>query len=220
MMLFFGLSINRIIKEEIEMDPVKIGLFIKEKRIQQVLTQEQLSEMLGISKNTVSRWERGISTPDISVLKDLAKALNITVEELLEGKANQSKMTDAGNTINSDDSQKQLKYQARNKLRELKEKLLIGFLCMSVIFTDILYGYSATKLDWDVNDRTIRPKGFLLRLLFGSNRMDNTKGTVISRMFAVVVTAAIIETLFLVAVILVFLKENENGNHIPENKKE
>lgn len=43
------------------MDKNKIGQFIKKCRKEQELTQEQLAEKLGVSKNAVSKWERGVS---------------------------------------------------------------------------------------------------------------------------------------------------------------
>ena len=43
------------------MDKNKIGQFIKKCRKEQGLTQEQLAEKLGVSKNAVSKWERGVS---------------------------------------------------------------------------------------------------------------------------------------------------------------
>lgn len=43
------------------MDKFKIGQFIAKCRKGQNLTQEQLAEKLGISKNAVSKWERGVS---------------------------------------------------------------------------------------------------------------------------------------------------------------
>ena len=43
------------------MDQIKIGKFISESRKAARLTQEQLGEQLGVSKNAVSKWERGVS---------------------------------------------------------------------------------------------------------------------------------------------------------------
>ena len=47
-------------------------------------TQEQLAERLGITGQSISKWENGISNPDISVLPDLAKALGVDVNSLFK----------------------------------------------------------------------------------------------------------------------------------------
>lgn len=65
------------------MDQKKIGEFICRLRKEKGLTQAELSERLGISNRTVSKWENGDGLPDIAMLPTLAKELNITVDELL-----------------------------------------------------------------------------------------------------------------------------------------
>lgn len=67
------------------MNQEKIGNFIKEQRKEQNLTQEQLAEKLNISKNAVSKWERGLNLPDVSIMQDLCKILNISLNELFCG---------------------------------------------------------------------------------------------------------------------------------------
>ena len=67
------------------MNQEKIGKFITEKRKENKLTQEQLAEQLNISKNAVSKWERGLNLPDVSIMQDLCKILNITLNELFIG---------------------------------------------------------------------------------------------------------------------------------------
>lgn len=67
------------------MDQIKIGKFIAEKRKETNLTQEQLAEKLNISKNAVSKWERGLNLPDVSIMQDLCRILNITLNELFIG---------------------------------------------------------------------------------------------------------------------------------------
>ena len=67
------------------MDQIKIGKSISEKRKEINLTQEQLAEKLNISKNAVSKWERGLNLPDVSIMQDLCKILNITLNELFIG---------------------------------------------------------------------------------------------------------------------------------------
>ena len=47
------------------------------------LTQNQLARMLGVSAQAVSKWERGISCPDISLLDEIANALQISLSALL-----------------------------------------------------------------------------------------------------------------------------------------
>ena len=68
------------------MDQIKIGKFISELRKENNLTQAQLAEKLNITKNAVSKWERGISLMDISLLKPLSEILGVSISELLNGK--------------------------------------------------------------------------------------------------------------------------------------
>ena len=67
------------------MDKVKIGQFIASCRKDKKLTQEQLAERLNISKNAVSKWERGICLMDMSLLKPLSEILNVSVNDILSG---------------------------------------------------------------------------------------------------------------------------------------
>lgn len=67
------------------MDNQKIGLYIKQKRKEKKLTQQQLGDLVGVSFKAVSKWECGNSIPDISILKKVCKELEISIEELLDG---------------------------------------------------------------------------------------------------------------------------------------
>ncbi len=67
------------------MDQLKIGRFIAECRKNKNLTQAQLSEKLGITDKAVSKWERGVSMPDSSIMLELCDILGISVNELLSG---------------------------------------------------------------------------------------------------------------------------------------
>ena len=67
------------------MDQLKIGKFIAECRKQKKITQAQLSEKLNITDKAVSKWERGISMPDSSIMLELCEILGISVNELLSG---------------------------------------------------------------------------------------------------------------------------------------
>ncbi len=67
------------------MDQVKIGRFIAECRKKTNLTQMQLAEKLGITDKAISKWERGVSMPDTSIMIELCDILCISVNELLCG---------------------------------------------------------------------------------------------------------------------------------------
>ena len=67
------------------MNQVDIGKFIAKMRKSKSLTQEQLAEKLGISDRAVSKWERGLNLPDISIMIELCNILDISVNELLTG---------------------------------------------------------------------------------------------------------------------------------------
>ena len=62
-----------------------IGERICEYRKRRGLTQAELAEILGITDKAVSKWERGISSPDVSILSKLASALGVTADELIKG---------------------------------------------------------------------------------------------------------------------------------------
>lgn len=68
------------------MDYDKIGKFIAASRKEKGLTQNELAEKLNITDRAVSRWERGKGCPDISLLEDLSKILDVSIIELLKGK--------------------------------------------------------------------------------------------------------------------------------------
>ncbi|MBQ8975308.1 MAG: helix-turn-helix transcriptional regulator, partial [Oscillospiraceae bacterium] len=67
------------------MDLVKIGRYVAEKRRGLGLTQRQLAEKLGMSDKSVSKWERGVCLPDVSVYMELCGILGISINEFLAG---------------------------------------------------------------------------------------------------------------------------------------
>ena len=60
---------------------------IRELREKKQLTQAELAEKLYVSDKTVSKWENGKGYPDLSLLEALAKALDVSIAELLSGRA-------------------------------------------------------------------------------------------------------------------------------------
>ena len=72
------------------MNQENIGKFIAKLRKEKNMTQEQLAEKMGVSINAVSKWERGLSFPDVSLYKKLCKELDINIEELINGEKDKS----------------------------------------------------------------------------------------------------------------------------------
>lgn len=93
------------------MNQIKTGRFIAECRKQNNLTQMQLAEKLGITDKAISKWERGISMPDTSIMLDLCDILHITVNELLNGER-----------INMENNQQKNEQLLLEMARELEKK--------------------------------------------------------------------------------------------------
>lgn len=64
-------------------EPVALGNTIRARRLSLPLTQAELAERLNVTAQAVSLWERGETTPDISLLPDLSRILNCPVDTLL-----------------------------------------------------------------------------------------------------------------------------------------
>lgn len=75
------------------MDNKKIGKLISTLRRQQGLTQQDLGDKVGVGFRAVSKWERGITLPDIGLINDLSKILGITSDELLAGELKKENKT-------------------------------------------------------------------------------------------------------------------------------
>jgi len=69
-----------------------IGNRIAKFRKARGMTQEDLASKLGVSSQAVSKWENDISCPDISLLPQLSKLLDVTTDELLTGKNDEVKL--------------------------------------------------------------------------------------------------------------------------------
>lgn len=74
-----------ITKEVTDMDSYITGTTIKELREKKNMTQAQLADMVGVGAKAVSKWETAKGFPDISLIEPLAKALSVSVAELISG---------------------------------------------------------------------------------------------------------------------------------------
>lgn len=73
--------------EVITLDKQQLGAFIAENRKRQGLTQQQLAQTLHVTDKAVSKWERGLSYPDVTLLQPLAAAFGLRVDDLLTCRA-------------------------------------------------------------------------------------------------------------------------------------
>ena len=64
-------------------DKKTFGSFIKSKRTEKNYSQKDLAEMLFVSEGAVSKWERGVSYPDITLISDICRVLEISEHELI-----------------------------------------------------------------------------------------------------------------------------------------
>lgn len=118
------------------MDPKKTGMIILEARKMLKMTQKDLADKLYVSDKAVSKWERGLCFPDISVLIPLTEILNISLYDLLRGeKVNKKEVEETlKNTINYSNSEIN-----RKKKKYITISLIIIFIIalisiMSVVF--------------------------------------------------------------------------------------
>jgi len=103
------------------MDPKKTGMIISGARKKLNMTQKDLADKLYVSDKAVSKWERGLCFPDISVLIPLTEILNISLYDLLRGeKMNKKEVEETlKNTINYSNSElkrKKKKYMAMSSI--------------------------------------------------------------------------------------------------------
>ena len=111
----------------------KISNFIKTKRKELGLTQEELAQKLFVTEKAISRWETGRGTPDISLLIPLAKILKVNVSELLNGE------NDIEEVIKYDELNKKFKFN-------FQFKIIILFYILSIL-TFLIY----LRFEYDPN---------------------------------------------------------------------
>ena len=121
------------------MDMMKMGIFLQELRREKGLTQEQLAELTGVARRTVSRWETGSNLPDLDILIELSDFYGVDLREILNGERSRENMN------------KEVKEAVRqvaeygNEEKEVKRKRLnkdfiIGGLCIVLVLLDHQFG--------------------------------------------------------------------------------
>ena len=127
------------------MELLKIGQFISERRKSLGLTQLQLAEKLNVTDRAVSKWERGKSLPDSSIMLKLCDLLKITVNDLLSGEV-----------VMADNYTKELENKIIEMARQKEEsdkrlltlEVVIGVLSLIILFVPIFLAAFLPIADW------------------------------------------------------------------------
>lgn len=120
------------------MDNQRIGDFIRELRKEKGLTQKEVAEALHITDRAVSKWERGLSAPDIALLEPLSELLAVSVGELIRGERAREEEPEVEETKTLLDYSKE---EVRRKVGGIRKKylgLLAGCLALVLLVGGVL----------------------------------------------------------------------------------
>lgn len=116
------------------MDMIKIGRYIAQKRKACGLTQVQLAEKLNMSDKSVSKWERGVCLPDVSVYMKLCEILGITLNEFIAGED----LEEQNVIVKSEDNIIQITSDGIKKRRKLKKIIVVLTVIATVIIASLV----------------------------------------------------------------------------------
>lgn len=118
------------------MDREKFGKFIANARRELGLTQQELADQLHVTDKAVSKWERGLCYPDLTVLESLAAALGLTVAELMACEKRPEEAACAG--CSEKDMSSLLEIAAESQKQQKKRIWL--FVCLLALASIVLTG--------------------------------------------------------------------------------
>ena len=124
------------------MDPLKTGSIMCEARKKLNMTQKDLADKVYVSDKAVSKWERGICFPDISVLIPLTEVLGISLYDLLKGEK-----------MNKKDLEETLKNTITYSNNEVKRKKK-KYMLISVVSVLIVIMISTFIIVFNINHET------------------------------------------------------------------
>ena len=142
------------------MDFKKIGSYIAGKRKERGMTQRELAEKLGMSDKSVSKWERGICLPDVSVYTELCGILGITLNEFLAGEDIDEKDVKEKSETNL------IGFAKDSSLRQKKLKRVIATL-ICVILAAVIFGAG-----FGIYENVIKPRNYIYPLAENSIEMQ------------------------------------------------
>ncbi|MDE6025743.1 MAG: helix-turn-helix domain-containing protein [Lachnospiraceae bacterium] len=120
----------------------KTGSLIASIRKEQNLTQQDLAAKLGVSSAAISKWERGIGFPDVSLIEPLATALDITITELFKGERIENTIDNEYETLLSD--------VVKVSTNELQKKKKIMNWVISIFVAALYIVISVISQKWEI----------------------------------------------------------------------
>ncbi len=140
------------------MDKQQFGTFVAQLRKEQGMTQQALAERLLISNKAVSKWETGVSIPDVELLLPLADVLGVTVAELLQGQ----RLAESVEKAQVEDIVQQAIELGGPTPRQRTRHLAVYLLCMTVAAVELVLMWSQGIL------HQIDPDCLPLAVVFGA----------------------------------------------------
>ena len=158
------------------MNKEQLGAFIAERRREEQMPQKDLAERLHVTDKAVSKWERGLSYPDVTLLEPLAEALGLGVEELMACRRQESEKGEEPVNTLLDISRENLRrerHRARSRL--IGVAVLALATALAVWYTSVFVSerredtifLKETTEDGDYLYVELKNKGHLLKLKCG-----------------------------------------------------
>lgn len=134
----------------------EIGLFISKKRKELNMTQKELADKLNVTDKAVSKWERGLGCPDISILEVLSNILGVSILELLKGRNIEGKVIPV---VEADDYLKNTinysKKSLNKKILDLLTIIIVGITSFIVIININHIMYLNKEYEYDFSNNEI-----------------------------------------------------------------
>ena len=139
------------------MELKKCGQLIAEQRKQMQWTQKQLGEKVGVSDKAVSKWERGLSFPDVAIVEKLAEVLQLSIAELLSGERELHRQ-EKTEVLLSDTLHLSEVQMRQNRRRHRMRIALAVFACLLPFF--VLWCYIVQPVDGTSKSDTVSAQAF------------------------------------------------------------
>lgn len=212
------------------MDNEKFGNFIKSLRKEKKLTQKELGEKLNITDKAISKWERGLSFPDIAMLNSLASFFEIDVSELLNGEKGIKEEVDIEKVIEEAiENYKNLAEKRQIKIKKIKK--IIGIISIIILILSLLiqgaylyvlrkhnFEYVIDILEYIMNEIIIVSATISMILLTKNKRIKNIITYILCALFSIINIAFMFNNGFKNRCIISFSSDFSNELVLKANK--